>query len=103
MLSKQDLLAKLAKKENRNKIKKQKQKQIFFKQCDQTWPFPANVAVFGVWVAGKIWWWLVAGVAGYYIYVVTSCPGLGIFWQFLTKNIGGWQIWPVLEVPWPVC
>ena len=49
------------------------------KQCDQTWPFPANLAVFGVWVAGKIWLWLVAGVAGYYIYVVKSCPGLGIF------------------------
>ena len=46
---------------------------------------------------------VVAGVAGYYIYVVTSCPDLGIFWLFLTKNIGGWQIWPVLEVPWPVC
>ena len=37
------------------------------KQCDQTWPFPATVAVFGVWVAGKIWWWPVAGVAGYYV------------------------------------
>ena len=36
-------------------------------QCDQTWPFPATVAVFGVWVAGKIWWWPVAGVAGYYV------------------------------------
>ena len=36
-------------------------------QCDQTWPFPATVAVFGVWVAGKFWWWPVAGVAGYYV------------------------------------
>ena len=25
-----------------------------FAQCDQTWPFPANLAVFGVRVAGKI-------------------------------------------------
>ena len=37
------------------------------KQCDQTWPFPVTVAVFGVLVAGKIYWWPVAGVAGYYV------------------------------------
>ena len=46
-------------------------------QCDQTWPFPANLAVFGVRVAGKIWriHYIVAGfrsMCGHF----STCPYL---------------------------
>ena len=50
------------------------------------WPFSGFVwpAKF---VGGRWPVWPVAGVAGYYLYVVTSCPGQGIFWLFFTKKM----------------